>query len=216
MRIIWNPNPLATVVELDKADRTVLWHRVKIERLEEKIGSAYFDLDAEHGKWLESIGKGRSIDVAVAEALRHLDYAFISGDEKRRDKSFDEYIEELTQEYVQELASVHVGDCTCVACSCLKCHAETLVGVDTIRGLGKHEASYVGGAFEPKSAPPRTLDEVIAHLADYEPKDVPDWGIPHVTRWREEGRRAHEWLIAYRREHFTENAPDAERPGNRL
>jgi hypothetical protein len=214
MKILWNPNPLLSVVELDDADKKLLWHRTKIEQLEKKIASAHFDLDAKYGEWLTSIGKGRSLDATVAEALRSLDYAHVCGDENRSDRTFDEYVDWLTREYVEALSLGHGGDCTCVPCSCTKCHAEMLVGVDTIAGLGKHEASYIGGAFAPKGAPARTIDEAIAHLSDYEPKDVKDWGIPHVARWREEARRAHEWLIAYRREHFgTSSAGDTEQKG---
>ena len=202
MRIVWNQNPLATVVELDDFDKKLLWHRMKIAQLEEMIGEAHFDLDPEHQEWCRTALKERCPVDFVADARKNLDYPYICGDEKRRDKSFDEYIEERAGEYADELALVHVGDCTCIACSCLKCHAERLIGVDTIPGLGKHEASYIGGNFTSKDGVPRTLDEVIAHLADYEPKDVPEWGLPHVDRWREEAKRAHAWLVAYQREHF--------------
>jgi len=216
MRILWNPNPLLSIVELDDADKKLLWHRTKIERLEGRIASAHFDLDAKHGERLKSIGKGRSLEAAVAEAQRDLNYAHVCGDEKRGGKTFDEHIDDLVREYAEELSSEHSGDCTCVPCSCTKCHAETLVGVDTIAGLGKHEASYIGDAFAPRGASPRTIDEVIAYLSDYEPKDVQEWGIPHVARWREEAKRAHEWLMAYQREHFktSDDASSSERKGS--
>ncbi len=48
---------------------------------------------------------------------------------------------------VDALKNAHCGDCTCIACSCDKCHAEELLGIHTTRGLGKHEASYVEAAF---------------------------------------------------------------------
>jgi hypothetical protein len=122
------------------------------------MAQAHFDLDTKH------IGKGHSLETAVTEAIRSLDYPYVSGDEDRNEKSFNTCVSELT---------------------------------DTISGLGKHEASYIDGLFTPGSM----LDEVIALLADYEPKDVP-WGAPHMDRWRAEAKRAHGWLVSYRREHF--------------
>ena len=202
MKILWNHNPLATVVELEDFDKKLLWHQVKIEQLEMAIGEAHFDLDPEHQEWCRtSLGERCSKDF-VADARRHLDYAYVCGDEERNGKSFEVRVTELTADYASELASKHCGDCTCVACSCPKCYAENLVGVDTIPGLGKHEALYIGGAFTAKDGIVRTLDEAVTALADYEPKDVKAWGLPHVDRWREEAKRAHEWLIAYQREHF--------------
>jgi hypothetical protein len=202
MKIIWNPNPLATVVELDDFDKKLLWHRVKLAQLVETIGEAYFSLDPDHQEWCRTALKERCPTDFVADARGHLDYAYICGDRERNGQSFDAYVSELTDVYAAELASVHCGDCTCVACSCTKCRAEALVEVDTIPGLGKHEASYIGRFFDPNGQPQPTIDEVLAKLADYEPKDVQEWGLPHVDRWREEARCAHEWLVSYKREHF--------------
>lgn len=203
MNIIWAKNPLTTVVQLDDFDKKLLWYRIKSECLEEAIGQAHFDLDPKHQEWCKTALKERCPTDFIADARRHLDYLFICGDEKRNDKSFHEYISELTQEYVTELAAYHTGDCTCVPCSCLKCRAEELVGTDTIAGLGKHEASFIAGAFTGKDGTVRDLDEALIYLKDYEPKNVAEWGKPHVSRWREEAARAYRWLSDYKREHFT-------------
>jgi len=188
MRIIWNPNPLLTAVELDDADKKLLWHQMKVHVLEERISEADFDLDPEHQKWCRDALKDRCPVDFVAEAQKSLDYPFICGDEKRNDKTFDEYITERADVYAAELLLGHSGDCTYVPCSCLKCHAEAMIGVDTIPGLGKHEASYIGSASDG-----RTIDEAIVYLRH-----------AHVPRWIEEAKRAHAWLVAYQREHFAQ------------
>ena len=202
MKIIWNPNPLLTVVELNEADKQLLWHRVKINELEERISQAHFDLDPEMREWRQSIGKGRSPEEWITEAQRSLDYSYVCGDTKYDGSSFDEYITYVTNEYIQELSRAHCGDCTCVACSCLKCHIETLLGIDTIKGLHKHEASFISGAFMPKNGATPTLEQAIAYLKDYQPQNVQEWGLPHVERWKQEAQRAYQWLVAYQQEHF--------------
>src|ERR1039458_4310615 len=102
MRIVWNHNPLVTVVELDDADRRLLWHRVKIYVLEERIFEAHFDLDPEHQRWSREALKERCPKDFVEEARKDLDYPFICGDERRGDQTFDEYITARTEGYAAE------------------------------------------------------------------------------------------------------------------
>jgi len=193
MRIIWSPNPLATVVELDDHDRQIIRLRLEINRLKESMGQAHFDLEPEMREWHNKNVKERTLEEAVTAALVHLDVERV---EERLDKD--------VVDYANELSAKHSGDCTCVPCSCLKCHAETLMGIDTIAGLGKHEASYIDGAFESG----RTLDQALDHLKDYRPTKSKGWEKfsdeefqAHIPRWVEEAKRAHAWLEKYRVEH---------------
>ena len=194
MKIIWTPNPLATVVELDEHDRALLWHRLKIERLEEQIVQAHFDINPETREWHNKHVKERTVDEAIAEALKMLTVDGV-----------DDRISKNSTDYANELAAKHSGDCTCVPCSCLKCHAETLMGVDTIAGLGKHEASYIEGAF----AEDRTIAQALDYLKDYRPTKGKGWERHteeefqiHVPRWVEEAKGAYAWLEKYREVHF--------------
>jgi|SRR5580692_7191686 hypothetical protein len=193
MKIIWTPNPLSTVVELDEHDLSLLWHRLKIERLEERIGQARFDLNQEDREWHNKNIKERTLDEAVASALKQLDV-----------DNVEEGLAADMTDCAKELSAKHSGDCTCVPCSCLKCHAETLMGVETITGLGKHEASYIDGAF----ADGRTIAEALGYLMDYRPTKGKGWEQfmdeefqVHVPRWIEEAKRAHAWLETYRETH---------------
>lgn len=206
MNIRWAPNPLQTVVELDEADKRLFRQILKTQDFEDRIASAYFDLDPEHQEMFARPDRPtKSLDERVKEALYELDLDYILDGKERGGKTFDAYLDDRATWFIQDLAGEHDGDCVCVACSCSKCYAERLLGIDTIEGLGKHEASKIGGYFKEGA----NLDEVIQRLRDYVPtyKYNPRWPEEewkiHVPRWIQEGRRAYEWLEAYRREHFS-------------
>ena len=98
-----------------------------------------------------------------------------------------------------------MGDCTCVPCTCYRCLVESMLGIDTIKGLGKHEANAVQGAFCKDGK--KTIEEAIATLeADKEyikPATWPDsvgYEI-HIPRWESERKRATEWLKKYKEVH---------------
>lgn len=207
--IIWHPNPLRTVVQLDEHERIVLRLKLEIERLQDRMGSADLDLDPE---WRAKHHADRTAEEAIAAARRTLNCGFSIYGEPHGGKTFAQNLDELLEHYVTELVGTHDGDCTCVPCSCSKCHAEHLVGVNTTEGLGKHPGSRIKSAFwRPKGQPERTLDEAIERLRDYEPVMHDGWPggtedfQKHVPRWRAEAKHAHEWLVAYKAAHF----PDA-------
>ena len=193
MRIIWKPNPLESIVELDDSDRRLLRLRLEVDDLQERIASAHVLLDS---TWLQSESP------EVGKALRYLT---IPDDDPVR-------LDRRAAEFERELAAGHVGDCTCVPCSCLKCYAEHLVGVDTLKGLGKHEAAKVAGAFTSREGGTTpTLDEVISRLLTWRPTKGPAWDKfsdadwqQHVPRLLEEAARAHTWLTRYKAAHFKE------------
>lgn len=114
------------------------------------------------------------------------------------------WMNDLHSEYEAALRDIHVGDCTCVPCSCLKCWAEGYLGIDTMPGLGKHMAYKVDAAFDLG----RSLDEAIDVLANWDPSPSPMWDgklaiwEANLPRWKEEAAQAHAWLVRYRDEHF--------------
>jgi len=196
MKILWNQNPLATVIELDDADKRLLRLRIEVADLRERIGMAHFDLNPPDREWHNKHVKERTLEEAVDAALKVLDLEYVT----------DEKLDEWLADYVKDLAGEHSGDCTCVACSCSKCRAEDLVGVNTTKGLGKHPGSHVSGAFKPKDGRVPSLQEAIEHLR--EPKFVNTWTHrpedfdQYIPRWTAEAKQACEWLVAYQREHF--------------
>lgn len=191
MQIRWAPNPLKTIVELDEADKLLLREKLKTEELEENLCRV-------------------SLAKTLEEARQAADFEYICGDKDYGGKSFEVRLDERLAYYITDMLGEHDGDCVCVACSCGKCHAERLLGINTIRGLGKHEATKIGWAFM-GDAGERTIDEAIERLRNYRPeyKFIPNWPEEewrkHVPRWIEEARRALTWLEAYRAIHFMTN-----------
>ncbi len=194
MKITYNKNPLYTTIELDEHEKKELWYKIKVEQLEELIFGAHFHL--KEGKYFD-----------LEKARKEVDPEYYCTDEK---SPLDKRCDELLAYYLDDLQSCHVGDCTCVPCSCSKCHAESLLGIDTIPGLGKHSAYKVDAAFGKDNE--RSIEEAIAYLANYEPappSDPKTWEKvggyeQHIPRWKAEAKVAHDWLVNYKNTHFSE------------
>lgn len=184
MKIVWNKNPLRTTVELTEAEKEVFRLKVRVSEMREAIGMAVFYLNPAESK---------SKYFSPEKAKLHLD---------RVQKVDPE--EDLYAELLQELeGGYHCGDCTCVATSCMKCHAEDILGINTTDGLGKHAALYIDGAFGRDNE--RTIDEALDHLANHTPVRSGAWlNVPqeqfdaNVETWKKQARSAHKWLLRYR------------------
>ena len=200
MRLIWNENPLNTVVELDEHDTEVLRLKITIDQMRWRLLGAHFHL-------LE-----RRLDLDRARQECDSDY-FYNEEGGLENSPLEQRVDMILEEYVKCLKLPHVGDCTCVACSCDKCHAEDLLGIHTTRGLGKHEASKIQSAFGEKYKPwkrTRNINEAIEYLENYDAaKTPPDWEgwEPHVDRWNTEAKNACKWLKKYRNERFSGLTP---------
>lgn len=212
MKINYNKNPLCTTIELTEHEKEVFKLKIRIKELEEMIFTGHWTLK-HHDWWNKTIAKDgkdkpvRSLQDTMNEAMDELDPNYIFGDEDGKSK-FDKRVDELFDYFMADLESSHMGDCVCFACSCSKCHAEELLGVNTIKGLGKHSAHKIDSAFGPKNE--KSLDEVLEHLQNYNPtppQDMTAWDkvggwAQHLPRWKDEARKAYDWLLAYKNEHF--------------
>lgn len=183
MRIIWTPNPLFTRVELDEHDREKLKLRIEISELHDLLGEACFCLK-----------DGDRFDLERARrAVLYENWTGKGNPTARR-------VDELFEHYVEELVGQHVGDCTCFPATCSKCLAEDMLGINTMKGLGKHSAIKINSAFG--GTADGDMDEAIRRLESYEPKADFDGWEAHAPRWRAEAKAALKWLKAYRDEHF--------------
>ncbi len=135
MKIIWNQNPLRTQILLDEHEKKEFWYKIKIEEMEHLLFGAHFYLI--DGKDYFDIDRAR----------QEADPKYYMVDPPKK-SGLDERVDELYQYFIGDLEdNSHCGDCTCFAASCSKCQAEHLLGIDTIKGLGKHEANKIQWAF---------------------------------------------------------------------
>lgn len=184
MKITYNQNPMRTTIELDEREKKEFWYKLKIEQLEWKLCGGRFYLCHEFDAYNPE------------RAKEELTY---------KEAELDKYVDEMCEYYIQNLLDIHCGDCTCVPASCDKCHAESLLGIDTIKGLGKHEGSKVSAAFDmkPGGVDGRSLDEAIEVLACYKPRAEWEGWEAHAERWATEAANALAWLNAYKEQHFS-------------
>jgi hypothetical protein len=189
MIIHWNPNPLKSSIELNEHEREILRLKIHIEILENKIYDAHYHLKGNHGK--------DRIDVAL-------------GVDSLKPERLKETIDGLFGIYLKELSDYHSGDCCCIPCSCLKCHVEVMLGVNTMKGLRQHEASHIRAAFAHDNNFVINIEDCITWLRNYEPEKKGDWSRinfeSHVARWKQEARNAALWLAQYREAHFKDGA----------
>lgn len=192
MKITWNENPLDTKIELDDVDRKLLRARLQVESYKELLFDIEYALKGEDGPY-----KSMVLQERVQDALDRI---------AEYEKSTNASIEEAAIDYEKELQGTHVGDCTCVPCSCSKCFAEEILEINTIAGLGKHSAYKVDSAVRKSGSISGAIEQLQNYDPAYDPKsnfDKATWDL-HVPRWKKEAEHALNWLIAYREEHFGE------------
>ena len=200
MKIIWNPNPLRTVIECDENDLQLIHDKIMIEEQRNYIYNLQWQLKEDTKRYNPN---------SVLKDLKEFDH-----------KNLQKQVDDLTIQAAEDLKQIHVGDCTCIPCSCMKCFAEDYLGVNTIKGLGKHEASNIisafGGYGEPGKDDPFTIDEALENLQNYKVESFEDneaWKGSGFTKeyydiwipeWEAQHRRAYKWLLNYKKEHFNE------------
>jgi hypothetical protein len=187
MKIIYQDNPLDTIVELTESGQKEFWLKIKIAEMENILESA----------WLES----NKTYYDIEKIRKDVDIDYWSSDDNTKTK-LDERVDELFDIYMTVLNGSHVGDCTCVPCSCTKCHAEELLGINTIQGLKKHAACMIESAFSEY----KTIDEAIYSLENYVPdRTKGGWDSESDERWEcarptfiEQANDAANWLKRYK------------------
>lgn len=195
MKVIYGEDPFNVSVVLDETEKMQLWYLIKINKLEELMFEAhYFMKENDHER---------------VKAVVDPKY-YCTDDRSPLDKSTDA----SHQMYLEELeVGTHCGDCICVPCSCSRCWAESIVGIDTLPGLGKHQASGVDKAYRDqfREEGTRSIDNSIERLRNFDArKAIADWGsevlaryTPEdiddlVERWTREHAQGLEWLVSFK------------------
>lgn len=124
-------------------------------------------------------------------------YNYLVEDYEETEETATKWTEHQYPYFIEALTSgeSHWGDCTKVATSCTKCHAEDALGTSSTEGLKCFH--YISSAFGKDT----TLDEAIESLSK-EAEYNEEWHKPHIERWTKERQAALESLIWYREEHF--------------
>lgn len=128
MKIKYAQNPLYSSVTLSKLEKKIFVQSVELEYLSELYYDVYctvlYDGD------LKSIKESFSNE-------------FIN-DQESYEKMVQKRAEMLMQEII--FGSSHFGDCVAHSCSCIKCIAESHLGIDTIAGMSKSLGCFLSNS----------------------------------------------------------------------
>ena len=159
MKFEYRDNPLATRVHLNKEDEFNLYLAIIREEMSEILFSVYFKTK-DIIKDIDSYDKDNIIpDLTsiVNYSQTGIDYIYSEDDEGKAflDERFEDYKNIL-------LNDVHIGDCTCVPATCMKCLVEDMLGINTCI-MEKHAQSAIYGFFyKNKDA---SIDDAIKHFS---------------------------------------------------
>lgn len=201
MKIIYNKNPLLTTIELNELEKKEFWYKIKLKEMEDLLYSAHFYLEESN---IQNIDKTK----------KYLDPSYYISENGK--SALDERCDELLDIFLSDLKYTHSGDCTCVPCSCSKCYAEFILGIDTIKGLSKYSASKINSAFGKNNE--KSIDEALDSLLNYEPvisaEEKVRWDKvggyeQHLPRWKAEAKNAYDWLLQYKNEYLNKDIDNA-------
>jgi hypothetical protein len=202
MIINYKENPLLTTVELSDLDKRLLQLQLKLERYEDFMFTAHL--------YLREGDPLFKFDVERARA--ELDPKRWCSDETTK---VDEWVAEGVEHHVEALLGPHGGDCVCQPMTCPKCHAEQLLGIDTLAPYpGKHALHQIEAAFSYRDGEvwkERSYSEAVAKLENYDPQPTQAWKDRDPTgelwakwlpQWRQQAAAALAYLRAYHAAHF--------------
>lgn len=176
MKVIWNENPLLTHYELDERDIEYMRSRLMNELILDEISNV--DVNASREDIIAKVNYIQSSEMVRDVAT-----------EVTRLMTF--YLDALSPNYP------HCGDCTKVACGCVKCHAEEALNHFSM-GTTLSHYNHIVTAFKDG----RTLDEAINFMENNPPTATWDGWEQYAPRWRKSQLEELDWLKGYKETHF--------------
>lgn len=152
MKFEYNINPLSTKIILDDTEKEIFKLKIKIKEMENNIFEAHFYLKETQYR-----------DETQALSALDPDYYFPKNDDEL--SKLDKRVQELFDYGIEELKSIHIGDCSAHPASCYKCFAEGILGIDTTQGISKHGGLWLFNYFTKKENIEKTAEEVISDLS---------------------------------------------------
>lgn len=147
-------NPLHAKVTLSESAKREFTYRFALKQMEDMAWEVRFRCDEAH----KALDPKRALEAVE-------DFTEFEGHDKYPEGSY-EFWEAFANKrgldnYIHALNEEHGGDCTAVACSCIRCWAESLAGLNTFKG-GKHMGASISGMFAKKSNNPQVLEAIQA------------------------------------------------------
>jgi len=203
MIIKYNQNPLWSEVTLSESESKELWYKLKIDDLMELLSNAEHYVD--------------QVPPNTEKVKLYVESGYYYDEDKDGKTKIDKRIDSIHASFIEALVDHHIGDCVCYPCSCTKCWAEHLLGIETI-DIGKHSANYILEAFTVdgvvlKDMPiNQALDKLQGESLSYDElseENRQKWEKSggreafdyHTPRWNNEKKYAYEWLLNYKQKH---------------
>lgn len=206
MEIAYQHNPLLNKVILNETEKKLLFWKVVYSEFEDIIWTLKFRLES----YLDNKLDPNSIpyEPAKKDAQEFLDNPIQKIHQKIDTLAEEmiriEYNENKIKYFIEALQGMHDGDCIRQACSCLKCHAESTLDIESMPNYPSNIGHALFSAF---SSPnyvynEKTIDEAIDFLSnrDYTRYETNEFYKPYIDSWVENDNKAKEYLIYYKKE----------------
>lgn len=204
MQIIYQHNPLLNKVILNDIEKKLLFWKVVYSEFEDVIWTLKFQLESYLDNKLDPAKIGY-------EPLKKYTEEFLANPIKKTYEKIDtlaeemikiEYDESKIKYFVDALQEMHDGDCISQPCSCLKCHAESMLDIES---MPNYPGNIGHALFSSFSSPnyvynEKTIDEAIDFLGNRDYTEYENQELYKPDRWKERDKKAKEYLIYYKKE----------------
>jgi hypothetical protein len=187
-------NPLNAKIQLTESAKRELALLITINNLMENyVFTAGFYMNPRSGTLVDGVYTPREPDIEEAKEWMDSAERIYWGDDKNQDFTTERCLEsDLVKYMFTALEDTHGGDCTCAPCSCDRCHAESLLGINTLPA-SKHVNRRLQSMWWDEYASLEQKTEACLRKEEFEKKYPPKpWTPDQATkdRWDREAIEA--------------------------